>query len=97
MGPRNGRDIGVDFAYNCIVPFELAGDGQRVMVDFGRVPLGREAEIKIVSEGVNNTDGLASISSSYVPVLLDYPEKACRALAFIIPSNAPSNYSLLRL
>lgn len=73
VGPRNGREIGVDFASNYIVPYELADGGQRVMVDYGKVPLGREAEARIVDKG--DGDPL-SPSSSHVYVLLDHPEKA---------------------
>lgn len=71
LGPRNGREIGVDFAYNYIVPYELASDGQQVMVDYGKVPLGRESEVRTLGA---RGDGSPSSSQPYVQVLLDQPE-----------------------
>lgn len=61
VGPRCARDIDVDFAMNFILPYRLV-DGHTVMVDYGRVPIGQESQIKISEE-------------DYVEVMLDESEK----------------------
>lgn len=87
----------MDFAYNCIVPFELANGGQRVMVDYGKVPLGREMDVKLLNEQEDHPDDSASLTPSYVPVLLDYPERVCLTLSSILSSNGPSNPPFLHV
>lgn len=39
VGPRGSRDIGYDYSYEIIVPFILSGDGTRILVNMGRVPI----------------------------------------------------------
>jgi hypothetical protein len=71
LGPRSARDIDIDFAMQFILPYQLT-DGQRVLLDYGRVPLGKEAEIKI------------SETELYVECTLVSPEKASFDLTFLI-------------
>jgi surfeit locus 1 family protein len=71
LGPRGARDIDVDFAMSFVIPFRMV-DGTRVLVDYGRVPLGKESEIKIPEE-------------QYVEVMLDRPEKKSFAVDENVP------------
>lgn len=68
LGPRNARDIGLDFAFNLILPFRLS-DGKEVLLDYGRVPVGKEAEISISHNHSESTDIMT------VEAMLDRPEK----------------------
>jgi len=68
LGPRNARDIGLDFAFHLILPFRLL-DGKEVLLDYGRVPVGKEAEISVPHNDFGSTDAMT------VEALLDRPEK----------------------
>lgn len=65
VGPRGARDVDAEFAMQFVVPFRLR-DGTRVLIDYGKVPLGREAEIVIPT------------NEPFVEVMLDRPEKVRR-------------------
>ena len=81
LGPRGARDIDVDFAMQFILPYRLT-DGQRVLLDYGRVPLGKEGEIKIPE------------TEPYVECILIRPEKKVgfdlKCLIICEKSHSPS-------
>lgn len=47
LGPRIGREVGADFAYDLYVPLALSASGQRVLLNVGKVPFGKEAQTNL--------------------------------------------------